>query len=443
MSDKLEINFEPNLKQYQMIEAFENKITTEILFGGAAGGSKSYGICAILLKSALQFPGIRMGLARNELTTLKKTTVISLMEVAEDWGIRHLFNYNSSSGIIRFDNGSEIVLCELRHLPSDPDFTRLGGLLFTFGVIDEVGEVSERGYSVFRSRLGRWKNSKFKIKPICIGTCNPIKNWLYRDFYKKDLEGTLEPHKLFIPALPTDNPYLPQSYLDHLATLPYIERERLLYGNWEYNDADDALMQYGTISNVWENLDPNPLPEEQMYITADIAFTSDKMVVMVWRGLTVIRIDVNPKAKKIEDYILELARHYKVPNYNIAFDSDGVGQFLKSRLGGAKPIVNNSRALKDENYDNLKTQLYYKLAELVNKFEVKCEVETYKETMIEELQQVRYKPSNKEGKLALVDKGTVKRHLGHSPDFSDAMAYRMIFEYKGDPTVQVFQLGKR
>jgi phage terminase large subunit len=374
MSNKLEINFKPNLKQYQMIQAFENEITTEILFGGAAGGSKSYGICAILLMNAMKFPGIRMGLARNELTTLKKTTVISLMEVATDWGIRHLYNYNSSSGIIKFDNGSEIVLCELRHLPSDPDFTRLGGLLFTFGVIDEVGEVSERGYSVFRSRLGRWKNTKFGVKPICIGTCNPIKNWLYRDFYKKDLEGSLEPYKLFIPALPTDNPYLPQSYLDNLATLPYIERERLLYGNWEYNDTDDALMNYENISNVWENLDPEPPKNETMYITADIAFTSDKMVIMVWRGLTIIKIDVNPKVDKIEDYILKLARDYKVRNSNIAYDSDGVGQFLKTRLSGAKPIVNNSKALKDENYDNLKTQLYYKLAEKVNSFEVKCEV---------------------------------------------------------------------
>lgn len=443
MSNDLVIDFKPTKKQYQMFEAFEDTDTTELVYGGSAGSAKSYGICALLIMNALKYPKIRIGLARAELTTLKKTTVVSFLEVADDWGISHLFDYNSTGGIIKFKNGSEIVLCELRYLPSDPDYTRLGGLLFTFGVIDEVGEVGEKGYSIFKSRLGRWKNTQFGIKPICVSTCNPIKNWLYRDFYVKDRDGQLEEHKQFIQALPTDNPYLPQSYLDNLATLPYIERERLLYGNWEYNDSDDALMTYETIANVWENIAPTN-EDDTMYITADIAFTSDKMVVMVWRGLTIIKIIVNPKDDKIEDYILELAREYKVGNNNIAYDSDGVGQFLKKRLSGAKPIVNNARALKDENYDNLKTQLYYKLAELVNSFDVKCAADlTYKEEMIEELQQVRYKPSNKEGKLAMVDKGVVKRHLGRSPDFSDAMAYRMLFEYKGSGDVQVFQLGKR
>lgn len=423
-----EINFAPTPKQWEMMEAFDNAETTELVYGGSAGSAKSYGVCAIALLKALQHPGIRIGLARNELTTLKKTTVISLGEVAADWNVQHLYSYNSSAGIIKFNNGSEIILCELRFLPKDKEYTRLGGLLLTFAIVDEVGEVDEKGYTILKTRTGRWKNSKFNIKPIIVGTCNPIKNWLYREFYKKHIEGTIEPHKMFIQALPTDNPYLPQSYLDNLNRLPYIDRQRLLFGNWEYDDASDALMSYSEIANIWDNIEL--VPNQKKYITADIAFTSDKMVIMVWEGLTITRIFVNPDVDKIEDFILKLAREHNVPNYHIAYDSDGVGQFLKKRLHNAKPIVNNARALKDENYKNLKTQLYYKLSEMVISNDVKCLVTTHKEEMTDELQQVRHKPSADVSKLEMVSKSEVKKVLGRSPDFSDAMAYRMVFEYQ-------------
>lgn len=168
----LEINFEPTKKQDLMFELFDDSTTREVLFGGSAGSSKSYGLCALIILKALEYPGIRIGLARNELTTLKKTTMVSFFEVTSNWGLitdEH-FSYNSTGGIIKFYNGSEIILMELSYKPSDPNYTRLGGHLLTFGVIDEVGEVDERGYSIFKTRLNRWKNKELGVKGICIST---------------------------------------------------------------------------------------------------------------------------------------------------------------------------------------------------------------------------------------------------------------------------------
>ena len=99
-------------------------------------------------------------------------------------------------------------------------------------------------------------------------------------------------------------------------------------------------------------------------------------------------------------------------------------------LKSAKPIVNNAKPLKDENYENLKTQLYFKLAEVINKGELKVLNTKYQDKIIEELQQVKHRPTDRVGKIAMVQKGDVKRMLGRSPDFSDAMAYRMVFEIK-------------
>lgn len=425
------INFEPTLKQDEIFNYFDDDIVTEVLYGGSAGGGKSYGICALIILKCLEYPGVRIGLARNELTTLKKTTVISFFEVADSWGITHLFQYNSTSGIIKFGNGSEVILVELSYKPSDPLYTRLGGQLLTFGVIDEVTEVDEKGFDIFQTRLGRWRNDDFKIKPICIMTCNPSKNWVYKKYYRPYADGELKPYQVFVPALVTDNPFISSGYIDNLRKLPFNERERMLNGNWDYEDNPNDLMTYADILNIWDNVGPlKGDSSAKRFITADIAFTSDKMVIMVWEGLTIIDIIVNPSGV-IEDFILDLAKKHNVPNQHIAYDSDGVGQFLKKRIQNGKPIVNNAQALNKENYKNLKTQLYFKLAECVNNYSLKINgFHKYQNEIMEELAMVRHKPTDSVGKLEIIDKGEIKRLIGRSPDFSDAMAYRMLFEFQ-------------
>ena len=174
------INFKPTKKQHEVFELFENDKTTEILFGGGVGASKTYLISALMTIKCLQYAGIRVGLCRNELTTLKKTTVVTLLsEVFPNFGLlkdEH-YRYNPIEGKITFYNGSEIVFQELRHIPSDPDYTRLGGLLLTFAVIDEAGETEVKGKEILQSRIGRWRNDTYNIKPLLIMTCNPSRNF--------------------------------------------------------------------------------------------------------------------------------------------------------------------------------------------------------------------------------------------------------------------------
>ena len=104
--------------------------------------------------------------------------------------------------------------------------------------------------------------------------------------------------------------------------------------------------------------------------------------------------------------------------------------------GGAKDylrcigFVNNSRPIKAENYQNLKTQCYYKLAEYINTGQVgvTCSDINIKQHIIEECEQIRRKDADKDGKLKLIPKDEVKLSIGRSPDYSDAMAMRMYYE---------------
>lgn len=440
-NSNINIKFEPTIKQDMMFKTFDNPIISEVLYGGSAGSAKSYGVCALIILKCLQYPGIRVGLARNSLTTLKKTTIISFFEVLTDWNLSDFVEYKSQSGLIVFFNGSVVVLSELNYLPRDPEYTRLGGLLLTFGVIDEVGEVDQKGYQIFKTRLNRWKNTENNIIGKLYMTCNPIKNWIKREFYDKYIDDRLEPHKLFIQALPTDNPYLAEEYLKSLDQLPESQRQRLKYGNWNYDDNPNALIQYEDINNLYSNDNEYINSSKEYYISADIAFTSDRLVIMVWKGYEIIEIySKSGQEDKPEDLVKSFMKKYQVKHTNVIYDADGVGKYLKNYLPNSIAMINNGRPFNDENYQNLKTQLAFKLADVITMNKIRIRDNSNRDEIEEELGQLQNKPDNDVGKLKIVDKNYIKSQIGRSPDFLDAMIYRMYWEFKksGLPTFVSF-----
>jgi hypothetical protein len=433
------INFKPTKKQHEVFELFEDDKTTEILFGGGVGAAKTYLMGSLITIKCLQYEGIRVGLCRNELTTLKKTTVVTLLsEVFPNFGLlkdEH-YRYNPIEGKITFYNGSEIVFQELRHIPSDPNYTRLGGLLLTFAVIDEAGETEVKGKEILQSRIGRWRNESYKLKPLLIMTCNPSRNFLYEEFYLANKEKTMPYYRKFVNATGLDNPYLSEAYLENLRrTLSPSEVSRLLLGNWESQDDPDNLVSSDDIYEMYD-YSINLNTDTTRYISADIAFKQDGCILIVWEGNDVIDIIKVGKDEIVLDKIKETAQQYEVQTRNISYDSDGVGQFIKQYLRTARPIINNGKVLKGENYINLKSQLYYKLGELIRDGKIKIKTNKFKKEIEGELLSIKRKTrGHSESKMEINSKTDQKKILGHSPDYSDALAYKMIFEYtKGNFT---------
>lgn len=338
------------------------------------------------------------------------------------------FNYNGQSNVIKFFNGSEILLKDLAYYPSDPNYDELGSLELTMCFIDEVNQIPSIAWQIVKSRI-RFKLDDYDLIPKILGTCNPSKNYVYTDFYKPNKEGNLPKHKKFIQALVTDNPSISKHYIENLSSLPKAQRDRLLLGLWEADD-DNQLCKQDRIVGIFDNtwVDGN-----QFYITGDIArMGSDKAVIGVWRGLRLIKVVMYEKSKfnLLESTIKTLKDEYKISNANIILDADGVGGFLVDALD-ATEFINNSTALNGEQYQNLKTQCYYKLAEKINKKEVYIEPnifdETDKEKLIEELEQIKSSPTE-DSKLKLIPKSEVKSNIGRSPDISDMLMMRMFYE---------------
>lgn len=423
-------------KQRNAIYYLKDSNTEEVLYGGAAGGGKSALGCLWLIEMCQKYPGSRWLMGRSKLKNLRETTLNTFFELSAALHIGKQFTYNAQDHIINWKNGSQILLKDLYHYPSDPNFDSLGSLEITGAFIDECNQIAYHAWQIVKSRI-RYKLAEFGLLPKMLGTCNPAKNWVYKEFYKPNRDESLPDYRIFIQSLPTDNPHLHPSYLQSLLRLDRNSRERLYYGNWEYDDDPATLIDQDSISDYFN---PEHMkPEGLKYMTIDVARKGkDKTVFRVWHGwLCIHREDI---AKSGIDAVVsrakELQRKYVVATSNIIADEDGVGGGVVDYLK-CKGFVNNSVPLEvlqggvyvKPNYDNLKSQCSIKMAEMVVNRMVGEMVDDdgVREITAEEMEQVKMKDIDKDGKQGIIPKDRVKELLGRSPDEWDSIMMRYWF----------------
>mgnify|MGYP003145823845 CR=1 FL=1 len=425
----MEISPEFTKTQKECLKYLFDKQTKEVLFGGAAGGGKSWVGVSFLISMCMQYPKTRYLMGRSKLDALKKTTLNTFFEVCSAWGVKadQHYNFNGSTNVITFYNGSEIILKDLFLYPSDRNFDSLGSLEITAAFIDEANQITEKAKNIVASRL-RYKLDENDLIPKLLLTCNPSKNWVYSQYYRPAQEGKLKPYRKFIQSLVGDNTYISKHYEKQLSELDELTKQRLLFGNWEYDATQDSLIDYNSIISLFDSKGI----EGAKYITCDVArFGSDRTVIMLWNGLhlhyvkTILKSGIN----EVVDEIKKLQQENQVPLRNIIVDEDGVGGGVKDYLR-CQGFVNNARALKSENYQNLKTQCFYTLAKKINEGQlgISCNNINTKNDIIEELEQVRTKDADKDNKLQILSKDTIKAIIGRSPDYADALAMRMYYE---------------
>ncbi len=414
-------------KQENAVYYLKDQETEELLYGGAAGGGKSAFGCLWLIENCLVHKETRWLLGRAKLKTLKETTLNTFFDLSSKLGLQNQFTFNAQSNTIKWKNGSEILLKDLFLYPSDPNFDGLGSLEITGAFIDECNQITYKAWQIVKSRI------RYKLvnnRPKMLGTCNPAKNWTYAEFYKPDRDKTLPAYRKFIQALPKDNKHLPEAYVNSLSRLDKTSKERLLFGNWEYDDDPSALIDTDSIQDYFS---PSHVAGKGVkYLTIDVARKGkDKTIFRVWHGWLCVKryeitkgplTDVVTKAKAIQ------VEHGISLNNTVA-DEDGVGGGVVDFLG-CKGFINNSKPLLDENYENLKSQCSIRMAEkIVNRetAEICTDVQVRAMTS-EEMEQVKMKDIDKDGKPAIVSKDNVKEKLGRSPDEWDSIMMRFYFE---------------
>lgn len=427
-------------KQEAALRILTDNDHSEFLYGGAAGGAKSWTGASWEIFMALSYPGTRYFVGRNELKDLRESTSVTFNKVFRAYHIsRDYYNYNGTDHYYQFYNGSRIDFVSLRREPSDPFFEGLGSKEYTSGWIEEAGEVCFDAYDTIRTRTNRQLNDKYGITAKLFITCNPKKNWMYRLFYEPWKKEELEARKFYMPCLVQENPFIEKGYIDVLKSIgDKVKKERLLNGNWDYEDNPNALCQYDDICAIFGNIIAK---DGDMYITADIArYGSDYARIIVWKGYKIIDIRCYPISSTVE--IEQCIRHFMVKYHvkatHVTADEDGVGGGVVDHLGivgfsnGSSPLLEPTENTK-ENYPNLQTQCGYRLARHINDGDVGIEPglvsEQEKADIIMELEQLQTWNADSDGKLQLKPKAQIKEDIGRSPDWRDAMLMRCYFDY--------------
>jgi hypothetical protein len=212
----------------------------------------------------------------------------------------------------------------------------------------------------------------------------------------------------------------------------------LVLGLWEFDDNPDALCEYAAIESIFKN--DHVKKTGKKYLTCDVArFGSDKARILVWDGWVVIErhsFDISATTE-IQSNINTMRNKHSIPKNHCVADADGVGGGVVDNTG-IVGFINNAKPTKMpkgglfENYRNLQIQCIYELAEIINSYQIYFEVELSDKEKEEIIEELEYIVADNEDlkKLDIKSKEWVKKQIGRSPDWRDALLMRANFENK-------------
>lgn len=235
-------------KQYQCLTSQ----ATEILYGGSAGGGKSYAMRVIAITLCYDVPGLQIYLFRRKYPDLIANHMNgsgSFPDLLAAWINAGICKINYSKNEIIFTNGSKIHLCHCQH---EKDVINYQGAEIHVLLVDELTHFSEYMYRFLRNRvrLGGLKipeHWSHKL-PCVIAGSNPGSmghQWVKRTFinYAEPYQVMRTPPeeggmlRQYVPARLNDNPTLTMNdpgYADRLRGLGNTMLVKaMLEGDWD------------------------------------------------------------------------------------------------------------------------------------------------------------------------------------------------------------------
>jgi len=209
----------------------------DVLYGGAAGGGKSY---------AMLVDPLRYAHKKAHRALILRRSMPELRELIDK--SRELYpqafpgcKFREVEKVWNFPSGAKI---EFGFLERDADVYRYQGQAYSWIGFDEITHLpTEFGWNYLASRL---RTTDPEIKTYLRCTANP--GGIGSHWVKKRYVDSNQPNesfvgndgltRKFIPARLTDNPYLAKDgiYEQMLMSLPPVQRRQLLEGNWDVNE---------------------------------------------------------------------------------------------------------------------------------------------------------------------------------------------------------------
>lgn len=477
--------------------------------GGAAGCGKTF---AEIIEPLRNIQNPKFGAIFFRRTTPQIRTIGGLLDESKNVYTKFNAKLNDQMLTWGFPSGATM---KFNHLEYEKNIYDHQGAQYPLEIFDELTHFTKKQFFYLLSR----NRSTCGVKPYTIASCNPDpESWLaeflewwidqetgypiqeragklryftidkdnyiwgnspaevvakvpyiFEDDALKDVNiDQLIKSVTFVPGNIYQNKILlakNPNYLSNLLSQDEVEKMRLLGGNWKKSLDGLSLFDFEACRNLFSNFPEKT--EQDRFITCDAArFGANLAVIFTWVGWEVIRINIFTKSPiDLLGRCIEREREvYLIPKSQVLIDQDGLGGGLvdygkyKGFSGGDSVMIDPSTKIV-ENYYNLKTQCFYKLADKINKFNILIHVEpdsvfvdgqpatkvkvgnkTYdiKELIIRHLRCIKRKITDGDGKLRINSKEEQKAILGNdeSPDFADNLMMRAYFEYKHPQKLQ-------
>jgi len=417
-----EIRIKLTPKQTKCWDAFWNPEITSILFGGAMGGGKSYIGCLLLFNYAIRvienfklkpmkYP-IQIGfMGRNRAVDFNDTTLETWKRIIpqEVYQIR-----SQDKEIIIRDR----VKYAYGGLDREEDISKFSSAEFGVIFIDQAEETNRNNIAVLRSRF-RLKINDEPLPYKELYTANPKNCWLKDEF----VLGNNELGKIYIPALPSENPYLPPTYMTSLKEAFKHRPELLLAyleGSWDSLEGSDII-----IKDIWikeaEGVVKSYVNRPKRVFGVDVArFGNDTTVCYCLDGTDIIdemifgQKDTMYTAGKIHIWAQE--KHPDLIGVDVIGLGAGVADRLREMGDNVLDVNSAEKAEEEEKYYNLRAEMWWNIGRRFAEKDIKL---TWQDKdLARELSSFSYLIRN--GKILIESKEKIKERLGRSPDRADA-----------------------
>lgn len=297
------------------------------------------------------------------------------------------------------------------------------------------GDTPEEVYRQCRSTINRlWKPSYAKqgfnkktlfIKSVCF------------------IYGKLEENVKLLSSDP--------NYIANLAQQSEEQRGRDLGGNWDARATGDDLLSRADLERLFAA--PALVADGRRRASCDIAFTGgDSLVLWLFHGWHIEDVFVcRNDPKTTLDLVRAKLAEWGVHEENFTYDLNGLGQTFKGFFPRAVPFNNMAAPLprcKEEKksvnalFGNLKSECAYMLVQRIKEGGMSINPELLRrkfsgdgfdampleQILQRERKAIRGNEDNADKGFTLIKKSLMKRAVGHSPDYIEALVMIMIFE---------------
>lgn len=381
------------------------------LYGGAMGGGKTFALCAEVIALSCDYPGNRGYICRHELSSFKKSTFITLDRMLEK--SRMVIRHHQTDNYYLLNNGSMIIYGGLGD--DTRAIEKLKSMELGWFAIDEASETTENFFFMLCSRL---RLSLPGIRYFGLLGSNPEPGWLKHRFIDQKLDN-----HIFIPALPTDNPDLPEGYIDRLKEIfPDEWIKRFLEGDWTAWEGAKNIFPYKEIHAAFSR---NIEAGKPIEIGVDVARSGKNETVIVLRSGSKVEIleiikqsDLMFVSGRVAFWIGD-----KKPD-KIKIDADGLGAGVVDRLKelGFKitEIHGGAKARNNERFANQKAEIHWGFRERLLSGDVDLPENDIE--LKSQLTAIEYNIKSN-GAIEIVSKEDMEKKGIKSPDRAEAVIY--------------------